>query len=205
MSNEQHSGAESPSLDAAYWSGRWARNETGWDYGHASPAIRAFAEAHIPQGARILIPGAGNGWEAEWLYRHEWFHVTVLDIARAPLDQLQARFPDFPSAQLVHSDFFAHTGQYDFILEQTFFCALAPSLRPAYAAHMARLLRPGGMLAGLLFNFPLTDAGPPFGGSREEYEGHLEPWFEVQEMATTYLSIKPRAGREYWFEAKRKM
>ncbi len=191
-------------MDENYWTHRWNTGQTGWDMGHASPAICAFAEERIPEDACILIPGAGNAYEGEWLYQHGWKKVHILDIAAPALDRIRRNRPDFPSDQLIHGDFFQHEGEYDFVLEQTFFCALNPQLRDDYVAHMARLIPKGGMLAGLLFDFPLTEQGPPFGGSRDEYESRFSTHFTVEELAITYLSIKPRAGKEFWFEARRK-
>lgn len=193
----------SPVLNQDYWSNRWEQGQTGWDMGHASPALIRFVQNVVPKTASILIPGAGNGHEAEWLFKNGWENVHVVDIAAQPLANLQERVPELPADQLIHADFFAHQGQYDLILEQTFFCALNPGLRPAYAEHMHSLLKQDGILAGLLFNFPLTEKGPPFGGSEAEYRGHFAPYFEMEEMAVSPDSIKPRAGAELFFVARR--
>ena len=144
---------------------------------------------------RILIPGAGNAYEAEYAWRTGFRNVHVIDLAAAPLDNLRERVPNFPAGQLIEGDFFAHAGRYDLILEQTFFCALNPALRPDYAKKMHELLAPGGRLVGLWFDrdFP---AGPPFGGSREEYLGYFDPYFNVQTFAPATNSIGPRAGSE---------
>jgi SAM-dependent methyltransferase len=99
----------------------------------------------------------------------------------------------------VQSDFFDHQDSYDLILEQTFFCALSPSLRNDYVTHMHRLLKSGGKLVGLLFQFPLTESGPPFGGSATEYLDRFEPLFSIQTLETCYNSIPPRQGNELFF------
>jgi thiopurine S-methyltransferase len=64
---------------------------------------------------------------------------------------------------------------------------------------MPKLLKENGKLAGLLFNFPLTQEGPPFGGSKEEYLRLFEPNFNVKVMEPCHNSIKPREGRELFF------
>jgi methyl halide transferase len=120
-------------------------------------------------------------------------------------DQLQRK----DLSILITGDFFDHHDQYDLIIEQTFFCALEPALRPAYVEQTARLLRSGGKLAGLLFDrefaspCPGTTGGPPFGGSRQEYRQLLEKNFAIKHLAPCYNSIKPRAGTEVFLIAQK--
>ncbi len=190
----------SENLNESFWTQRWENGETGWDIGYASPALIAYAEENIPKDATILIPGAGNAYEAIWLFENGWEKVYVLDISHIPLGKILERFPQFPTNQLIHSNFFKHAGKYDFILEQTFFCALLPTFRPDYVVQMTQLLKKGGKLAGLLFNFPLTIQGPPFGGSEDEYRIRFAPYFEILNLEPCKSSIKPRAGKELFFE-----
>ena len=187
-------------LDESFWTGRYKNGETGWDIGYASPALMAYMKGK-PLETRILIPGAGNAYEAEALWNKGYRRITVLDISNIPLDNLKKRLPGFPDEQLVCADFFGFTGSYDVILEQTFFCALPPALRPAYVDRMAELLAPGGELAGLLFDAPRHADKPPFGGSRAEYLALLSARLRVIEMETSAASIRPRAGKEVFFRA----
>ena len=64
---------------------------------------------------------------------------------------------------------------------------------------MHELLNPGGKIAGLLFNFPLTEKGPPFGGSIEEYKSLFSGAFKLKILEKAYNSIKPRANKELFF------
>jgi methyl halide transferase len=190
------------SLEKSYWSERWEHGQTGWDIGHASRFLIEAAK-NFPKETKILIPGCGSGWEAEALFRNGFTQVHVVDIVDLPLLKFKQRVPDFPTEQLICGDFFALHGGYELILEQTFFCALDPSLRQKYAEKMHSLLVPNGVLTGLLFDFPLTSEGPPFGGSVEEYLGYFERLFTVEEMEKTELSIPPRAGRELGFRLRK--
>lgn len=151
----------------------------------------------------VLIPGCGNGYEAAYLLENGFRHVTMLDIAPTAVEMIRRRMeasaPELAvHLQLICGDFFKHEGAYDLILEQTFFCALDPALREDYVRKMKALLKPGGKLAGVLFDksFP---GGPPFGGSISEYKRLFEPHFRIKTMAPCYNSIPPRAGAEAFF------
>jgi len=182
-----------------FWSNRYQANTTGWDIGYPSTPIKEYIDQLTDKNLRILIPGAGNAYEAEYLWQQGFQNTHILDIAANPLEAFQNRVPDFPDSQAIHGNFFTHEGAYDLVLEQTFFCSFEPepANREAYAAHMARLIPTGGKLAGLWFDVPLfPGARRPFGGTKEEYLGYLEPYFEVHVFERAHNSISPRTGGE---------
>ena len=147
--------------------------------------------------AKILIPGCGSAHEATYLHEQGFKNVYICDWAEAPLLDFAAKIPDFPKEHLLHSDFFKlEEHDFDYIIEQTFFCALPPNLRQAYATKTSAMLKKGGKLSGLLFSFPLTTEGPPFGGSKAEYLTYFQAQFSKIQMEPCYNSIKPRAGAE---------
>jgi len=191
-----------------YWEKRYEEGRTGWDMGSVSPPIKEYVDQLENKALRILIPGAGNAYEAEYLWRQGFSQVYVLDIAHQPLAQLKARVPDFPESHLIQANFFEHQGQYDLILEQTFFCSFPPTTenRKAYAQQMANLLHPNGKLVGVWFDFPKTQNGGnrPFGGSKTEYLIYFAPYFKMRTFSRCYNSIKPRGGKELFgiFEKK---
>ena len=188
-------------FDAAYWQARYTTSgRAGWDAGRITPPLQAyFDQLAVGPQPHILIPGAGRAYEAEYLHRAGFRHVVVADLVTEPLAELAARVSDFPKENLWQIDFFAlgADNQFDLLVEQTFFCALPPSLRPAYAQQCARLLRPGGKLVGLLFDTAFAGATePPFGGTREEYATYFRPYFEFVHFETSHNSLRARAGRE---------
>jgi SAM-dependent methyltransferase len=192
-------------LSSQYWNNRYLQNEFAWDIGYASPALVQFCLGIKDKNSSILIPGSGNSYEAEYLFNNGFKNVSVLDFAAEPLKTLKLRCPNFPEDNLICQDFFHHHHhQYDLILEQTFFCALNPSLRNKYVEHMHTLLKPNGKLVGVMFNVPLNDDKPPFGGNTKEYEKIFYPYFNILKMETCYNSIKPREGNELFviFEPK---
>ncbi len=183
-------------LNARYWDERYLNDDFGWDIGSVSPALKAYIDQLTDKNLRILIPGAGNAHEAEYLHAQGFANVYVLDIATVIFDNIRERVPSFPGNHLIQEDFFAHRGQYDLILEQTFFCALDPTLRKSYVAKMHTILKPGGKLVGVLFSDPMNADNPPFGGSLEEYENLFFPAFQKQVFEPCYNSIERRVGLE---------
>lgn len=187
-------------LDQGYWDQRWQKGETGWDIGEASPALMEYAAQLPDKSQRILIPGCGNAYEAEALALMGFSNIHLLDISPTLTQQLRQRLAPYAEIIQVHcEDFFQHRGYYDLILEQTFFCALDPTLREAYVRHCHALLKPGGRLAGLLFNCRFEQEGPPFGGCEAEYRRLFEGLFSIITMELCAHSIEPRKGRELFF------
>lgn len=191
-------------LDAAFWENRYRQDNTPWDIGTVSPALKAYADRLTDKALRILIPGAGNAYEAIYLHRAGFSNVYVCDWAPSAFEYLRREAPDFPESHLLVADFFKLEMEVDLILEQTFFCAISPELRGAYAAKSATLLSEGGKLAGLLFACFFEKEGPPFGGSQEEYERLFTPGFHILHLAISEASIKPRAGRELFIELQKR-
>ena len=188
----------------AFWSNRYKTNETGWDIGSVSGPIKSILDGLSDKNIRILIPGAGNAWEAEYAWKSGFKDVYVLDISENALRNFKERLPEFPKEQLIHGDFFKHEGSYDLILEQTFFCALHPGLRTAYVDKMHEILVSGGSLRGVLFASAMNSDRPPFGGSEAEYRNLFSLVFAKVEFDFCTTSIEARLGNELLFSAMKK-
>lgn len=183
-----------------YWSQRYKDAQTGWDIGSPSTPIKEYIDQLTDKSLKILIPGAGNAYEAEYLIQQGFTNVYILDISEIPLQEFQQRNPKFPSENLLCDDFFKHNETYDLVLEQTFFCSFPPlaETRKNYAKHVSELLNPKGKLVGLWFDFPLTDdlKKRPFGGSKDEYMSYLKPYFNIKTFEKAHNSISSRVGSE---------
>lgn len=186
-------------LDGSFWNNRYETNTIGWDLGAISSPLKEYFDQLNDKSIQILIPGAGNAYEAEYLVNNGFTNVSIIDIASKPLENFQMRNPNFPSERLLLEDFFNLKGQFDLIVEQTFFCALDPSLRTNYAIKMNELLVKGGKVIGVLFNREFT-GGPPFGGGNEEYELYFKPVFTEVKLSPCYNSIEPRKGSELFIQ-----
>lgn len=186
-------------LNPKYWQNRYESNDAAWDAGKITTPLKEYIDQIEDKSLKILIPGCGNGYEFEYLTNKGFENSFVVDFAQTPIDNLKKRMPNCNPNQLITSDFFELEGSYDLIIEQTFFCALNPELRAKYVQKMLSLLSPKGKLIGLFFQFPLTEVGPPFGGSKVEYLKLFSTDFEIKTLETAYNSIKPREGNELFF------
>jgi len=194
----------STDLHKDYWENKYLKKLIGWDIGYISTPLVTYFNQLNSKELKILIPGAGNSYEAEHLYRKGFINIDVIDIALQPLENFKNREPSFPVNQLIQTDFFELSKKYNLIIEQTFFCALHPSLRAAYVKKMYSLLEEKGKLIGLFFDFKLTEEGPPFGGSLNEYLKLFSTHFNIKTLERCHNSIKPRFGRELFFIFEKK-
>lgn len=186
-----------------YWEQRYRENNDPWDLKEPAPALLEFLHSGDFTQAKILIPGGGKGHELNWMYTHGYTQVFLLDWSEYSIQALKKLYPGIPENALICENFFKHEEKYDLILEQTFFCALPPEKRNEYARHTAELLNPGGILAGVWFNFPLSEKGPPFGGSMQEYQETLKPWFTSVQIELCYNSIPERQNKEVFIIARK--
>lgn len=191
-------------LDPSYWNLRYEQGTTGWDIGDISTPLKTYFDQLTNKSLYILIPGGGNSYEAEYLFHQGFTNVFVIDMSQKALENFSKRVPEFPKEQLIQGDFFALNQEFDIIVEQTFFCAIDPSLRSLYAEKMYALLKSNGKLVGLLFNVPLNTEEPPFGGSKTEYLSYFEPLFEIGIMEEAYNSIASRKNRELFIKLQKR-
>src|SRR4051812_42592186 len=96
-------------VNADYWNERWKNGETTWDMGSPSTPLKEYIDTLDPvkdKDMKILIPGCGNGYEAEYLFRKGFTRVYVVDYAKKALEEFAKRVPDFPEDHLICDDFF---------------------------------------------------------------------------------------------------
>lgn len=187
---------------AAYWTDRYIDRHAPWDLNHISRPLKEYIDQQKDKDIKILVPGAGPGHEVSYLHHLGFSEVYYMDFSEKAAEEFSINQSDFPEDRILSEDFFNHHGQYDLILEQTFFCAFEPSeaARRRYVNKMSELLKPAGKLAGVWWSFPLNpeQQDPPYGGSREEYERLFSEKFEIQKMEECYNSEPERMGKEYF-------
>ncbi len=189
-------------LSEAYWTNRYEEEKTGWDIGQASLPLTTYIDQMTDKNGPILIPGAGNAYEAEYLYENGFTDITICDLSIEPLK----KFKGHKIIKWIHGNFFEieEKNQFTTIIEQTFFCALHPSLRVQYVKKMMQLLAPKGKLVGLLFASEFEKEGPPYGGEINEYKILFGQFIKILVMDFAYNSIPPRKGNEIFIMLEKK-
>lgn len=194
---------------AQFWQQRYEQDSIGWDMGEVSPPLKSYID-QLPDCAKdqsILVAGAGNAYEVGYLHEQGFTNVTLVDFAPAPIEDFAKRYPNFPREKLVCADFFTLSPehyQFDWVLEQTFFCAINPERRDEYVQQMARLLKPNGKIVGLLFDKAFGNSYPPFGGDKEEYQQRFDAYFDIEIMNACYNSHPARQGSELFIKLRAK-
>jgi methyl halide transferase len=193
-------------LDETYWSKRYEDNNAAWDIGDISTPLQQYINQLTDKNIAILIPGCGNSYEAAYLLQQGFANITLIDISTTLCKIIEYKFAAYlgNGLTIICGDFFELQGQYDLIFEQTFLCALNPSLRKKYVEKMQQLLKPGRKLIGVLFNKNFEN-NPPFGGNETEYRELFHQFFSIEIMEPCYNSIIPRNGAELFIKLKRQL
>jgi methyl halide transferase len=192
----------SPSpLSPEAWERRYQEGTPRWDLGQPAPAFRALLQsADAPGRGSAIALGAGLGHDA-LLFAQHGFAVTAVDFAPSAIQALaqQTQAAHLPLT-LLERDIFdlvpEFAGQFNYVVEHTCFCALDPSLRPAYAQLTADLLVPGGELLAVFFTHGRA-GGPPFGVSATALGDLFEPYFEIITLEPAVVSVPSRQGEEH--------
>ncbi len=181
------------------WQKHYDEDDLKWDIGEVSPAIiRLWNENKLPQG-KAIVPGCGQGHEVMFLAERGW-QVTGVDFAQGAVDLLSHTLEKKGiQGRVLRRNFFEldeeHSAQYDLLLEQTFFCAILPEDRQKYVATAGRILKPGGMLAGLFYETG-EEGGPPFNTTKENILENFSDKFVIEYLEKTPDSVERRADKE---------
>ena len=52
-----------------YWDSKYDKGEIGWDIGYVSTPLKEYFDQLQDKSIKILVPGAGNAWEVEYLHK----------------------------------------------------------------------------------------------------------------------------------------
>ncbi|KAF2925255.1 hypothetical protein DAI22_06g038550 [Oryza sativa Japonica Group] len=137
------------------WEKSWEAAVTPWDLGKPTPIIEHLVKSGTLPKGRALVPGCGTGYDVVALASPERF-VVGLDISSTAVEKAKQWSSSLPNADcftFLADDFFKWkpSEQFDLIFDYTFFCALDPSLRLAWAETVSGLLKPHGELITLIY------------------------------------------------------
>ena len=187
-----------------YWEKRYTEKNTPWQLSSYSPALVNCVKTFTDKNINILIPGCGNSKEAAELIKLGYKNVYVIDISTTAINNVKKE-NIIPKEQIFEGDFFNYKFplKFDLIIEQTFFCAIIPSLRNDYVKKMHQILSNNGIISGLLFNINFENS-PPYGGNINTYTKIFAPYFKIITLELCKNSIEQRKGSELFFKFKRK-
>ena len=195
----------------AFWDERFAAGFTPWESRGVPPAFgRWLDEAGPGTGARVLVPGCGSAYEVAALAARGC-DALAIDYSAVAVERARAALGADLGRRVVLGDFFAfeEAAPFDWIYERAFLAALPPRLWAAWGERCARLLGPGGGLAGFFF----VDAaaaeprrGPPFAVTPAELHRLLDAAFDLVDdrALPAEESAAVFAGRERWQHWRRR-
>ena len=144
------------------WDQKYQLGETPWDRGTTSPFLGVCLDLTEP-GSSILVPGCGAGHEVVALAALG-YRVTGLDLSDVALSRCRESLEAAGvKAELYSVDAldWESPQAFDAIYEQTFLCAVSPSLWEPYAQKLEQWLRPEGRLFAAFMQTGVP-GGPPF-------------------------------------------
>ena len=180
-----------------FWDTRFRDGVTPWDAGGVPPALKNWIGRRRGR-LRVLIPGAGTGYEVRLLAAHG-HDVLAIDFSDAAIEAAKRELGSL-SGRVRKADFFGlQDGPFDVVYERAFLCALPRTLWSGWARRMAELVSPSGVLAGF-FYLDDNQRGPPFGVSREGLNDLLGKAFEMTEsqVLPPEQSLPVFQGKEIW-------
>lgn len=189
--------------DSIFWENHHKMGHRPWELGYVSPPLKAYVDQIKNRNIEVLIPGAGQYYEAEYISDLGFKSVTVCDISESAIENIRKKLGNKPNIVYINDNFFNIKGSFDLILEQTFFCSLDPLFREQYVDKIYELLIENGKLAGLLFASEFPFDGPPFGGDKKLYKKLFSRKLHIKSIDMCYNSVKPRKDNELFIICER--
>tara|TARA_B100000315_G_scaffold236954_1_gene253287 strand:- start:142 stop:747 length:606 start_codon:yes stop_codon:yes gene_type:complete len=183
-----------------FWEDIYLEDDAGWDLGESTLVFDKISDA-LPLG-KVCIIGCGRGYDAV-MFAQKGFEVTAIDFAPSAISTLQSLASGAGvMINIVETDIFLLTSQFscefDYVIEQTCFCAINPSRREEYEQLVKTIIKPNGKLIGLWFPLdkPMDDGGPPWGTTISEVKSIFYDGWKIEKEEFPELSISPRKNRE---------
>ncbi|MDP7609493.1 MAG: methyltransferase domain-containing protein [Candidatus Marinimicrobia bacterium] len=183
-----------------FWEDIYLENDTGWDLKGVTPFFDSISNELI-QG-KVCILGCGRGYDAI-MFAKKGFDVTAVDFAPTPISELnKLAIQKSVTINTIKDDIFSLVERFpdtfDYVIEQTCFCAIHPNRRKEYEILVRTILKLGGKLVGLWFPLDKSqeEGGPPFGTTIDEVKSIFNSGWKIEKENFPSQSVEPRKGRE---------
>ena len=191
---------ERDSTGPDFWSERYASGRTPWQLDHLPARLSIFMES-LPAGSKVLIPGCGEDSKTIDAFHRAGHQVTVIDFSPIAIEHIKKAVPEIREWTIL-GNFFSYdfgAALFDVVYERTFLCSLPPRLWNDYAARVAQLLRPRGLLAGFFFYGKESDP-PPYPLIESRASELFDARFDLLKSEPVSDSLSIFAGQEKWQE-----
>ena len=183
-----------------FWEDIYKKDDIGWDLNGPTPTFEKIALKLKP--GKVIILGCGRGHDAI-TFAKLGFEVTAVDFAPSAVTYLKSLCnKKNVKVNIIQNDIFllskSLNNYFDYVIEQTCFCAIDPKRRGQYERLIYRILRPYGRLIGLWYPIykPFKNGGPPWGVSISNLKDIFRKKFQITEESFPELSVKKRKNRE---------
>ena len=183
-----------------FWNEKYLSENTGWDLDGPTPVFEKISK--IISKGKVCILGCGRGYDAVMFAEND-FKVTAVDFAPEAVKSLKNLVNKKKENLAVLQEdifnleekFFEH---FDYVIEQTCFCAIHPTRRLDYVHLVTNILKKNGRLIGLWLplNKKISEGGPPYGTSVNEVKSYFKDLWEVEREEFPELSVESRINRE---------
>jgi len=167
--------------EAAYWDARYAVDGRLWGDGPSELARLAVARLRTHASAALTVLDVGCGYGRDSRYIAAELHCRALGIDPSPRAVataqksrsagLEVEFAVSEAGALAAE---GHAGRYDVVYSSNVYHLMQPDGRRAFAAALAALARPGG----LLFLSTLSPRDPQHYAVGEQVAGEERSWIE---------------------------
>ena len=183
-----------------FWEDLYLSDDATWDLEGVTPIFESISKEINP--GKICILGCGKGYDAV-MFAKKKFEVTAVDFAPSAVKYVKKLAKDSKvEIHVLKKNIFNlsndYYNQFNYVIEQTCFCAINPNMRNNYEQLVSNLLVKGGLLIGLWFPLDkdISDGGPPWATSINEVKSLFSTRWEIEREEFSSLSIKPRKDRE---------
>ncbi len=191
---------------AQMWSHIYQTEEPRWDLAGPHPAfVSVLPQIKLPR-SRIAVLGCGRGHDAAF-FAEAGHIVTAFDFSAEAIAAAKEKYSHIKNLTFVQADAFKvqdkFRGQFDLVVEHTFYCAVDPKRRNELMKVWRQLLIPNGFVLGIFFVMDKR-AGPPFGGSEWELRRRFEKDFRFLYWTRWHHSPPSREHRELVIYAQKR-